>query len=500
MESKISRRLAEATAPEVCEHVYGPRLARDFPAVFEPLTDVNQAHLLMLLRAGLMSREDACTLARALLRIEAEGAAAVSLDAAIEDAYFNYEVHLMSVAGPRAGGSLHVARSRNDILATMDRMRARESLLRLLEAGAGACSSALANASVHAEVVMPGYTHLQPAQPITYGFYLSGVAESIARDLDRIAAVLPTLRQCPLGAGALAGTSFPIVQQEAARLLGFEAVVPHALDAVASRDYALALLSAFAIAAAGASRVAQDYFVWCTPEFGLIDFPDSVAGTSSIMPQKKNPVVLESLKGKGGHLMGLLMAALSTVKGVNFTHTGDGNRESMRSFFEAAEECLRVYRLLELVLRTASPNADVMLERARADFCTATDLADTLVRERGLSFREAHHVVGAVVREALHDGVAAHQIDSERVDRAAVDHLGRTLRLGDDLVRRSLDPAITAFERRQGGGPAPEHVRQRAAELQDSVQRHVAAARAERQRLAAARQALKSEIRGLAAA
>ena len=499
MESKVSRRLAQATAAEVCEHVYAPRLARDFPAVFEHLTDVNQAHLLMLLRAQLMSPSDAQALAAALLRIEAEGVGAVPLEPAIEDAYFNYEAHLMRVAGDHVGGCLHVARSRNDILATMDVMRARQAVLRLLEAGAQACTSALDHATAHAEVVMPGYTHLQPAQPITYGYYLLGVAEVISRDLDRIAASLPALQRCPLGAGALAGTSFPILQDDAARLLGFRSRVPHALDAVASRDYALELMSAFAIAASGASRVAQDYFVWCTHEFGLVDFPDSVAGTSSIMPQKKNPVVLEALKGKSGHLIGLLMAALATVKGVNFSHTGDGNRESMRSFFEATDECLRVYKLLELVVRTAIPQAERMLALARADFCTATDLADALVRERNLSFREAHHVVGAVVRTAMDAGLAAHQITSGMIDRACLSQIGREVHLGDELVRSSLDPAATTFARTQGGGPSPSHVRLRARELQAHAARHLDAAHRERGRLLAAREELKAQVRSLAA-
>jgi argininosuccinate lyase len=499
MESKVSRRLTQGTAPEVCEHVYAPRLARDFPAVFGPLSDVNQAHLVMLSRAGLLPATDGAALARALLRIEEDGVAAVPLDPAIEDAYFNYEAHLMRTAGEHVGGCLHVARSRNDILATMDRMRARTLVLDLVDGAAAACQAALASAERYAEIVMPGYTHLQPAQPITYGYYMGAVAESIVRDMDRLAGALPALQRCPLGAGALAGTSFPILQDEAAHLLGFRSSEPNALDAVASRDFALELMAAFAIAATGASRVAQDYYVWCTHEFSLVDFPDGVAGTSSIMPQKKNPVVLEWLKGKAGHLTGLLMAALSTVKGVNFSHTGDGNRETMRSFFEAAEECIRMYRLLELVLRTATPNAIVMLERARNDFCTVTDLADALVRERNLSFREAHHVVGAVVRAAMDRSLAAHQITSAMVDEACAAQVGRTVQLGDDLVRRSLDPATTTFERRQGGGPAPQAVRVRVRQLNAHAARLVDIAHGERGRLQAARDELKSAVRSLAA-
>jgi argininosuccinate lyase len=500
MESKVSRRLTEGTAPEICEHVYGPRLARDFPAVFTHLSDVNQAHLVMLARAGLLPAADGATLAAALLRIEEEGIAAVPLDPAIEDAYFNYEAHLMRTAGAHVGGCLHVARSRNDILATMDRMRTRAVLLDLLDAGREACVAALTHAGQYAEVVMPGYTHLQPAQPITYGYWLLGVAESLTRELDRFQSVQPALARCPLGAGALAGTSFPIAPHDAARLLGFTGAAPHALDAVASRDYALELMAAFTIGAVGASRVAQDFYVWCTHEFGLVDFPDSVAGTSSIMPQKKNPIVLEALKGKAGQLIGLLAGALATVKGVNFSHTGDGNRETMRGFFEAADETLRIYKLLALVLRTATPRADAMLERARNDFCTATDLADALVRERGLSFREAHHVVGAVVRAAMDARLAAHQITSAMVDDACVAQIGRAVDLGDAAVRRSLDPAITTFERTQGGGPAPKLVRARVRELQSQLARVQDRVQTCRGELQAARATLKSEVRALAAA
>ncbi|MBC5766853.1 argininosuccinate lyase [Ramlibacter albus] len=500
MESKVSRRLSEGTAPEVCEHVYAPRLARDFPAVFAHLCDVNQAHLLMLRRAGLLPAADGAVLAAALLRIEEEGFANVPLDPAIEDAYFNYEAHLMRVAGAHVGGCLHVARSRNDILSTMDRMRARLQVLDLLDAGREACAAALANAQRYADVVMPGYTHLQPAQPITYGYWLLGVAESLARDLERFQQAQAVLARCPLGAGALAGTSFGILPQESARLLGFESCVPNALDAVASRDYALALMSSFAIAAVGASRVAQDFYTWCTHEFGLVDFPDSVAGTSSIMPQKKNPIVLESLKGKAGQLTGLLAGALTTVKGVNFTHTGDGNRETMRGFFEAADETLRIFKLLALVLRTATPNEAAMLERARNDFCTATDLADALVRESGLSFREAHHVVGAVVRTAMDAKLAAHEITSAMVDEACVQQIGRAVGLGDETVRRSLDPALTTAERRQGGAPAPDLVRARVQELQQHLARVQDDVQTQRSGLAAARETLKSEVRALAAA
>ena len=210
MESKVSRRLKEPLAREICEHIYGPRLARDFAKQFDYLTDVNQAHLLMLSKTGLVSPETAKKLASGLLQMEAEGASAVELDPAKEDPYFNYEAKLMSITGRDVGGRLHMARSRNDIAATIDRMRARSIVLDVIEGIGRIRRLALQRAGEHANVVMPGYTHLQPAQPITFGFYLSAVADTLGRDMERLQSVLARIDALPLGAGALAGTRFPI--------------------------------------------------------------------------------------------------------------------------------------------------------------------------------------------------------------------------------------------------------------------------------------------------
>ncbi|AVS95668.1 argininosuccinate lyase [Paracidovorax avenae] len=499
MESKVSRRLQQATAQEVCDHIYLPRLEREFASGFACLSDINQAHLLMLHKADLVPGDTAARLAEALLRMEEEGPGAVALDPQREDAYFNYEAHLMALAGADTGGRLHVARSRNDILATSDRMRARDAGLRVLEGLNAVREVAIARASEHAGVVMPGYTHLQSAQPITYGHYLAALADALARDARRIEVAMEGFDACPLGAGAIAGTAFPIQRQETARLLGFSGCVGNSLDAVASRDFAWELMSSMAIAAVTWGRIAQDFYVWATPEFGLIEFPDSVAGTSSIMPQKKNPVVVEYLKGKTGHLIGLLNAAMATVKGTHFTHSGDGNRESMRSLWESAEECARCLALFRLLVDSARPLQEAMLRKARADFSTATDLADALVREAGLSFRQAHHVVGAVVREALDAGLSADAITADMVNAAATAQTGRTIELGSAAVQRCLDPVASVTGRCVEGGPAPSLVRQRAAGQLQALRQSTARAAARRDTLARARAALKAEIAALAA-
>ena len=500
MESKVSRRLQQATAQEVCDHIYLPRLNREFSSGFDYLSDINQAHLLMLARAGLMPRASAIGLAQALQQMERDGPAAVPLDPQREDAYFNYEAQLMRLAGADAGGRLHVARSRNDILATHDRLRARDAGMDVLDALNNVREVAISRAQQYADVVMPGYTHLQSAQPITYGHYLIAAADAIARDAARIEQALAHIDACPLGAGALAGTTFPIRREDTARLLGFGHCVANSLDAVASRDFAWELMSAMTIASLTWGRIAQDFYVWATPEFGLIHFPDRVAGTSSIMPQKKNPVVVEYLKGKTSHLIALFTASMTAVKGTHFTHSGDGNRESMRSFWESADECIRCLALFRLVLDAAEPVEHTMLRKARTDFSTATDLADALVRESGLSFREAHHVVGAVVRQALDADMAADEITPAMVNAAASRQTGRDIRLDAASVRRCLDPLASVQARSAHGGPAPLLSTQRIAELRGALETARTQAAARRASVAAARATLKQELAALASA
>lgn len=499
MESKVSRRLKEAIAPEVLEYMFLPRLNREFTNNFGHLTDINQAHLLMLHSAGLMPTTTSAALASALIQMEEEGMEAVPLDARREEAYFNYEARLMDIAGRDAGGRLHMARSRNDIGATVDRMRSRALALDVLDAMGAAATAAIAGADRYADVVMPGYTHMQAAQPITYGFYLSAVADALGRDMARVRQGLAALDACPLGAGALAGTAFPIQREAVAQWLGFSGVVENALDAVASRDFAWEIMSALTINAVTWSRVAQDFYIWSTPEFGLLEFPDRVASTSSIMPQKKNPAVLEHLKGKASHLIGLLTASLATVKGCNFTHTGDGSRESMRSFYEAAEESRRCLALFRLVLESVEPKPDAMARHARRNFSTATDLADALVREADLSFRDAHHIVGAVVRDALDQHVPADEITTAMIDRAALDQLGRAMHLSEETVRNCLDPVRNVAARTATGGPAPSVVRGRIDVQRQHLATLLSDVESRRHRLTAARDALKRDIRALAA-
>lgn len=456
-ESKVSRRLTEKTAAEVCNLIYLPRLA-SFDAAFPYLTEINEAHLLMLHSKKLVSHEVASKLASAILQMDKEGPEKVTLDPQREDAYFNYEAHLISLTEPDVGGRLHTARSRNDILATIDRLVARDQIISLLDTLASLRLTTLEQASKYVDTVMPGYTHLQPAQPITYGFYLAGIAQALERDSQRLAQAYEHTNLSPLGAGAFAGTPFDIDRNETARLLGFPGFIDNTLDAVASRDFIFEIMASLTLLATTWSRIAQDYFVWSTDEFGLIHFPDSIAGTSSIMPQKKNPVVLEYLKGRAGKVLGLFTGAIASLKGTNFSHTGDANRESIAGFPEMIQECQYGLELLKQVIATASPRKTDMLNRASRNFCSATDLADALVYEADISFRQAHHVVGAVVREAMDDNRPADQITADMVNRAALDQTGSQTSLSSETVVNSLDPSYSV-KRRERGGPAPTSVK-----------------------------------------
>jgi len=462
MESKVSRRLKQPPAAEVIQYIFQPRTTREFFGKnFDILTQINLAHLVMLDRQRILDKTTTKTLADALLKIRQAGPDAVELDAAREDAYFNYEAHLIRQVGQNVGGRLHTARSRNDIGATNDRIRARAFVTRISAALVALCEAALEQADRYASHVMPGYTHMQAAQPITYGYYLSALVEAWSRDIDRLLHVLDTLDGCPLGACALAGTSFPIDRDLTSDLLGFSRPLTNALDSVASRDFALELSAALSIMMITCSRMVQDFYIWSTPEFGFLTFPDSIAGTSSIMPQKKNPVVLEYLRGKTAHLVGLTSAALTTVKSTHFSHSGDSSRESTRTCWESCEEALKCLALMQLLVKHVEPERECMASRAANDFSAVTDLADLLVRNADLSFRDAHHVIGAVVRRALDEGLPAVAITSAMIDDAALEQLGRPAALSAEDVAQCLDPVCNVKSRQSYGAPAPQAVHER---------------------------------------
>ena len=498
MSSQVSGLLKEAIAPELQEALVRPGLEREFPLVLPYMTEVNKAHVLMLCETGIIARAVGRKLARAILEVERAGAATFRLDPALEDPYFNYEARIIQATGADIGGRMHIARSRNDLKATQDRLRARDKGLRLLEGEIAVRGALLDAAKRHEAVVMPGYTHLQPAQPLTFGYYLLGLGHALERDHDRLAGCYGRINANPLGAGALAGTSFPIDRRRTAALLGFERVDPHAQDAVGSRDYLVELLGHCALMAVTWGRLAQDFYVMTSYEFATLTFPDRVAGTSSMMPQKKNMVVLESLKARGATVLGAYVGGIAGVKGTNFTLTVDGVRDGFRWAWMALDDTIDALTVLRIVVGEATPLADRMLALVRANYSTATDLADALVREGVLSFREAHHVVGGAVRLAIDRKIPADRIDAALIAEAAGQVIGRTVAIDQKIVAEAVDPALAAERRAGTGGPAKADM----AEMQQALGRRLDADRrwlaAERARIAAAKQALDRDFADLA--
>ncbi|QCP48689.1 argininosuccinate lyase [Trinickia violacea] len=454
MESKVSGLLHEALSSEAQTAIFLPWIEQSFGPSLPLLTQINQAHIVMLCDVGLMERETAASLLAVIDELATAGPTAFTLDGSLEDVYFNYEAQVIRLLGPDIGGRLHTARSRNDLQSTLDRMRARDVALSLIDGNLTLRRSLINQAEKYADCVMPGYTHLQHAQPITYGFYLSGVESGLQRDFQRLLGAYRRLNECPLGAGAMAGTTFPIDRHAVSALLGFASPVAHALDAVASKDPLLELLCAALFVATTVGRLAQDFYLMSTFEFATLALPDSLAITSSIMPQKKNQAVLEFLKGRQSHLLGALVTGFASFRAAPYAHALDSNADSLHWLWQAVDELVDTIPVVDQVINRAIPNSKRMAELAGANFSTATDLADLLVQQNGISFKEAHHITGRVVRFAMDLGLGVADIAPDLVSRAAQETTGRTLSLSCEEVVQALDPRAAVERRRSGGGPS----------------------------------------------
>jgi argininosuccinate lyase len=366
------------------------------------------AHCAMLVQQRILSREDGDAIARGLAQIKTEiEAGTFPFRTEHEDIHLNIEARLAELIGP-AAGRLHTARSRNDQVATDFRLWVRDAIDRLDRQIQGLQAALLGQAERHAATVMPGFTHLQVAQPVTFGHHLLAYVEMLGRDRGRLKDCRTRLNDCPLGAAALAGTSFPIDRGMTARLLGFDRPAANSLDAVSDRDFALELLAAAAIAGTHLSRFAEEIVIWTSEPYRFIRLSDAFTTGSSIMPQKRNPDAAELVRAKAGRLLGALTALLTVMKGLPLAYSKD-MQEDKAPVFEAAdtlELCLAATAGMVLDLAV---DAEAMRRVAASGFSTATDLADWLVRVLDLPFRQAHHVVGALVKraEALRMDLAA---------------------------------------------------------------------------------------------
>jgi argininosuccinate lyase len=402
-----------------------------------------------LTRAGLLTETERDRIVGGLDAVRAELEAGVfPFRPELEDIHMNVERRLQELVG-EIGGKLHTGRSRNDQIALDERLYLKEVVARTV-GGLGAVQRALLDrAAETVDVPMPGYTHMQRAQPILVAHHLLAYVFMLQRDRDRFAAAAARADVLPLGAAALAGTAFPIDREALARDLGFAAVSPNSLDAVSDRDYVLEYLAAAAITGMHLSRLAADLALWATAEFAFVEFADAFATGSSIMPQKKNPDVAELVRGKSGRLYGNLMAVLTTMKGLPLAYNSD-MQEDKEPFFDSVDTLDAISAVLPPMLASLTFHTERLRAAAGENFATATDLADYLVR-RGLPFREGHEIVGKVVRYALERGVTLEQLSLDELRRFSD-------RFGDD-VRAALSVEASLRARAVVGGTAPEAVR-----------------------------------------
>ena len=420
----------------------------------------SQAHVAMLGAQGIVAAEDAAAISAGLAQIAAEYAAdGVPEDWDLEDIHMTTESRLAALIGPVAG-RLHTARSRNDQVATDFRLWVRDAC-RTADAALAAFQAALvARAGEHAATIMPGFTHLQTAQPVTLGHHLMAYYEMAARDRSRFGDALARMDQCPLGAAALAGTGFPIDRHAVAAALGFSAPTANSLDSVSDRDFALDYLQAAAQCALHLSRLAEELILWASQPFGFVTLPDDLSTGSSIMPQKKNPDAAELVRGHSGRIIGCLTALMITMKGLPLAYSKD-MQDDKPPVFEAAGLLQLSLAAMTAMIAGTQFRAERMRAAAEAGYATATDLADWLVREGGIPFREAHHVTGAVVKLAESRGIALDQVPLAQLQ--AIDP-----RI-DARVFAALSVEASVAARTSYGGTAPGEVRQRVAAARQAL-------------------------------
>jgi argininosuccinate lyase len=410
----------------------------------------SKAHCAMLVRQGIITEADGDAILAGLDRVLREAEAGTfGFRRDLEDVHMNVESRLVELIGD-AAGRLHTARSRNDQVATDFRLWVREAIDDLDRAIEALQAVLIERAEAEADTIMPGFTHLQAAQPVTLGHHLLAYVEMLGRDRGRFADARGRLNECPLGAAALAGTSFPIDRRMTAAALAFDRPCANSLDAVSDRDFALEFLSAGAILAVHLSRLAEEIVLWCCERFGFLRLDDSFSTGSSIMPQKRNPDAAELVRAKAGRVVGALSGLLMVVKGLPLAYAKD-LQEDKEPVFAAADALSLGLAAMAGMLRTAIFDRARMRAAAAEGFPSATDLADWLVRVKGLPFRRAHHAAGAIVRQAEVAGCAL-----EDLPLAALQAVEPSI-TGDVYEVLGIESSVAG--RTSEGGTAPERVR-----------------------------------------
>ena len=422
---------------------------------YDPMLAANKAHAVVLRKSGIIDLANAQALLRALIAFEDDDSAAIAYKSGVEDLFFAIENRLITEIGPAYGGNIQLGRSRNDLGYALTRLAIRPLQLGTIRGLLDLRSTLLSFARQHLNTLMPGYTHTQPAQPTTMAHYMAGVLSFLERDTKRMWFAYETNNASPLGAAALTGTGFPVDRDLSASLLGFDSVMPSTYNSIAASDNLTDVANVLSSLAVNLSRFTHDMLFWATQESGAIRLDDSFIQISSIMPQKRNPVVLEHLRARVSRMLAQAQGIITQAHSIPFGDTQDIEDEIFPLLFGSLETSVDILRLYGAVIETLHVNVEHLHRRAIAGFTTVTELADTLVREAHISFRQAHSIVSELVTHALANDLSPDDLTSDLLAKIAQDKMGHAIDLSDTALRQALDPAEFVNRRSGYGGAAP---------------------------------------------
>ena len=424
---------------------------KDDAKLCKAVIQINTAHVIMLTEQKIIKPSDGAKLLQVLT-----SDLKIKLDPASEDVHMAVEEAVLEKTGPQIGGNLHLAKSRNDQVTTAIRIALRKQLLDLISSITGLQESLAGMADKHLETVILAYTHLQPAQPVTFAHYLLSRFDAIGRDLQRLQNLYTRVNLSPMGAGALATTSFRIDRQRVCSLLGFDGLLENSIDAVGSRDFILETSAVLTLIAVNLSQIAEDLIVWSSPDFGVLELPDDFTSTSSMMPQKKNPEVPEVIRARAAHVLGDFVASVATMKSMPSTYNLDFQEVTPR-LWSALENVQSSVTILAQLLPNLKVISDISA-KASANFVAATELANMLVRKYNVPFRSAHKIVGSLVKSLLATKQTLSDVTPEVVREIAQSSAGIALSVKKKDLDTLSEPLEIVKSQKVVGGPAPSEV------------------------------------------
>lgn len=481
-------------APEYVTHVLNENFEDAKTLLLTPLMAINYAHLAMLAEQAIVSPADARSLRDGLNSIALDRVRQVLYDGTYEDLFFYIERMMDEACGPDVAGRLHTARSRNDLAMTMYRMWQRERITALGGAVLDLREALIALADRHKESIYGAHTHTQPAQPTTVAHYLLAVIQQLERDSKRLLAAFDSTNRNPLGACAITGTGFPIDRHRTSELLGFDGPTCNTYGSIATVDYLLESVSATSVLIVGLGRVVQDMLLWCTVEFGYLRLSDGFVQGSSIMPQKRNPVALEHARVIGSKAVGQAQAIFTAVHNTPFGDINDTEDDLQPLAASMFRDALRMVTLVAAAMRLADFDVEKLASRAGEHGTTLTELADTLVRDHGLPFRNAH-AIAALLLKARHEDPAASL--SQALSKSSFAILGRALEYSEADLQRIMSPRHFVEVRTTLGGPAPSETSRAIAVCKQALSSDRAGWQARRDRVSAAEAQLKARVQSL---